>query len=318
MNDLGARSHDGMFVLMKLFARFALLGLTLLALTPLVPGSQHASPGTATVTLAMEPASWLLVAFGLLGGGFLHKRRLPGLNLVSTAEASKAPEPKAPTTSLARPYRLRIAALTAAARIQARRLHAPPSQAVRPGMAWASAAAALMLLLITNTASADTVSFNSQLVSSIPLSPSSDAFSLNNDSGTIDTTQGAFTFQTGDFSIGDSQIPDQVITFSIQDTLTFNGITQTLTFNGQDAVTTAADTLTIFGGSPVAFGDDLFTLQTFTLSSANMGDFPVELQGTITPTPEPGSLLLLGTGIVCGALGMARRKSTPKIEAPHS
>lgn len=281
---------------MKIF-NTAFFALTLLAFVSFLhagPSAHQALPNSANVALAMEPASWLLVGFGLLGGGFLPKRRLSDPNLLSPAQTSA--HPRTAVAAKAPQQSLRDKVVLFRSTSQARQVSAHVARAAK---ACASFAAASLLVLTAKTAWADTITFNSQAVSNIALSPSSDTFSLNSESGTIDTTAGAFVFQTGDFVIGNSQIPDQNISFSFQDTLTLNDITQTITLYGQDAITQTADTLTIFGGAPVAFGDELFSVQDFNLSENNMGDFPVDLEATITPTPEPSSLLLLGTGILC-------------------
>ena len=135
---------------------------------------------------------------------------------------------------------------------------------------------------------------------------------MNAGSGTFDPAAGVFTFQTGDFVVGDSEIPDQDISFTLQDTVTFNGVTQTLNIFGDDNITQAADTLTIAAGLPVAFGGELLTLQSFSLSEANLGDDPITLEASVMPAPEPGAVLLLGTGALCAAiLGIKRTRDIP-------
>lgn len=177
------------------------------------------------------------------------------------------------------------------------------------GKTYAILVTVALLLATAKTASADTITFNSLSVSSNTLSPSSDTFSLNSSYGTEDTTTGVFVIQTGDFVVGNSNVPDQDISFSFEDTFTINGITQTLTFYGQDSVTQAADVLTIFGGAPVAFGNEVLAVQDFNLSEANLGDYPVNLEATVTSTPEPGTLLLLASGVICSTLVLVRSDS---------
>ena len=157
---------------------------------------------------------------------------------------------------------------------------------------------ALIAVLFTcvHPALADIINVTSSAVSTTVLAPSSDSVSLDAGSGTFDSTSGTFLFQTGDFIIGNSNIPDQVIPFSFQDSITLNGITQEVTISGQDSVTSTSDDLTIFGGTPVMFGNEIFTLQSFDVSGYNLGDdLPIDLEANVTP--EPGTFLLRGTGL---------------------
>jgi hypothetical protein len=182
---------------------------------------------------------------------------------------------------------------------------------------WAMFAAAAVLFGLSARCLADPITLTSSAVSSTLLGPSSDFISLNAGAITTDDS-GATTFQTGDFLLGDSEIPNQIIPFFLEDTLTLNGITEIFNNAGQDNVTTTADTLTIFAGAPVAFGGDYFTLQSFSTTGTAIGqDLPVELQGSVTPTSEPASLVLFGTGAVVAILlaTMSRRSLVESIPA---
>ncbi len=164
-----------------------------------------------------------------------------------------------------------------------------------------------MLFSLPHVALADSITLTSTAVPTTTLAPSADTFSLNDGSVTVDPTTGPFVFQTGDFIIGNSNIPDQIIPFTFQDNITIDGITQDLTFSGQDSITNTEDDLTIFASAPVQFGNEVFALQGFTVPGTAMGqDVPVELVATVTP--EPGTFVLFGTGLLGVAVFAARKR----------
>ena len=169
-----------------------------------------------------------------------------------------------------------------------------------------------VLFSLSRVSFADTMSYTTSAVSSTPFNPSADSLSLNAGSGTFDPAAGVFTFQTGDFVVGNSDVPDQDMPFTLQETVTLNGITQTFNLYGDDNVTQAADTLTMAASLPVYFGGEFLTVQSFSLAENNLGDFPVTLEASISPAPEPGAVLLLGTGALCAAIfGIRRTRDLP-------
>ena len=74
-----------------------------------------------------------------------------------------------------------------------------------------------------------------------------------------------------------------------------------MTIFGDDSVSQTVDVLTIEAGAPILFGGFLLTLDPAAYSGTWVGeDVPLTLSGQITATPEPGSLILLGSGLLGG------------------
>ncbi len=163
------------------------------------------------------------------------------------------------------------------------------------------------LLCLASPALADTITLTSSALPTMTLSPSSDTITMDAGNATL-SAPGNVVLQTGNFFVGDSPIPDQVIPFFFNDTITINGITQILTIYGQDDVTNAADTLTIFAQAPVNFGAHNLNLNASSYSGVALyQNLPLTLTADITAqTPEPGTLLLLATGLVGGAMVTTR------------
>ena len=166
------------------------------------------------------------------------------------------------------------------------------------------------LLCIASPALANTITISTGAPPAFGINPSSDSISLNVGSATL-STPGNVIFQTGNISVGDSQIPDQVIPFSFTDIVTINGISRSLTIFGQDNVTSTADLITFSAGTPVNFGSYVFTLNSSTYSATSVGqNIPVNLSANVSaaPVPEPATLPLLATGVMGAAVITSRRR----------
>ncbi len=163
------------------------------------------------------------------------------------------------------------------------------------------------LLCLASPALADTITITSDALPTMTLSPSSDTITMDAGGVTL-SAPGSIVFQTGNFFVGDSPIPDQVIPFFFNDTITINGVTQVLTIYGQDDVASAGDVLTIFAQAPVNFGDYNLSLNASSYTGVDLyQNIPINLTADVTAqTPEPGTLLLLATGLVGGAMATTR------------
>lgn len=163
------------------------------------------------------------------------------------------------------------------------------------------------LVCLASPALADTITVTSGALPTMTLCPSNDSINVNAGHATL-SGPGSVVFQTGNFYVGNSPIPDQVIPFFFNDTVTINGVSRTFSISGQDDVTSAADTFTIFAGAPVDFGSYILNLNASTSTGNFVGqNLPLNLTADITAqTPEPASLLLLATGLVGGAIMTTR------------
>lgn len=170
-----------------------------------------------------------------------------------------------------------------------------------------SFASAAFCLLASIAARATPLDFSATAVSPITLGASTDTVALDASASTI-PGNGNYIVQTGNFYVGYSPIPDQIIAFSFLDTVTLNGITQDIAVFGQDDVTAATDSVTIFAGAPVSFGDVTFQLDQTVSGNGGVGqNVPFSLSADISQTPEPSTLVLLGTGGLA-LLRSARRR----------
>lgn len=154
---------------------------------------------------------------------------------------------------------------------------------------------------------ADSMEVTASSVPQFTLNPSADSLGLNGQATTIDPSSGgSFVFQTGTFSVGDSGSLIQDVPFSFQEQITIGNVTNLVTISGDDDITWDWDTLQINGTGPIAFGQYTFALQPFTISDDVVGDAdPVTLDATVTP--EPGALLLVGTGLAGWGLAAVRK-----------
>lgn len=166
-------------------------------------------------------------------------------------------------------------------------------------------------LVGANVAVADTISVKDLTVHEIL--PSSDILVLGtvNLNTPIGHTPSLIEFQDGNFFIQASSIPDQTISYVINQNITINGITKSVAFNFDTSIGAAADTLTLHTGAVTQFGNVSFQAMGFSGSADTLGDhfFTIQAQVSAVPEPETYAMMLAGLGLLAFA---AKRRQAAK------
>jgi hypothetical protein len=95
--------------------------------------------------------------------------------------------------------------------------------------------------------------------------------------------------------------------------LTLDGVTHNLSQSGTWSITPTYDSILSFSAlSPVLFntpdGSWNVSLLGFSVGGGVLGSFSTPVQAQVTPTPEPATLLLIGTGLIGGGIQRWRKR----------
>ena len=180
---------------------------------------------------------------------------------------------------------------------------------------------ALMILvcsiLFIVPAFADSVSVSYSSTSLGPFSFQADTFSLTGQSGVLTLDSSVLTtaaINTAVFFTGDSGTFSGTESGTLIYGLTLDGVTQAVGQMATWTITPSQDTFVSVGASsPVLFntaqGSWLVTLDGYSLSSTTIGlTQTTATSADFVPVPEPGTLALLGSGLLLVA-GKLRRKA---------
>jgi hypothetical protein len=180
-------------------------------------------------------------------------------------------------------------------------------------------ALALPLVAAAAEASPVTLSFNTSGMS--PVSFFGDQFSETGMSGmlNLDTsvsktvTVGTAKFNIVDYTYDNGGFESKPVSLSFN--MTLDGVTHSLTQTGTWSITPSWDSMLTFNSvAPVLFntpdGSWNVSLMGFSVGGGVLGAFTAPIQAQATPTPEPGTLMLLCAGMAGGGIRRWRKRKT--------
>jgi hypothetical protein len=178
--------------------------------------------------------------------------------------------------------------------------------------AWAAVVMAGMLGA-TGRVEAGLITVSADGVGPVTIIPSSDTITLNASGPTTYNVTNSLLInvQGGTLFIGNSQIPNQVVPFSLTENITINGQTKSLTLTGTDNVTSSQDIVTINAGPTLFFSGASVTFKTqqVSVSGTLVGQqVPFTLQANITAAPEPGTIAMAASALPVGLVVWMRRR----------